>query len=85
MTSCIAEFLGKDIVLRITPISGLMVFGILAIYGLRLLYKGVRNDVYDWVGETRAPRWSYIAFGVLCQVQLIGFIVFLWRQGYFGE
>lgn len=66
------------------PISGgFTAFGLLAIYGIRLMYKGLTNDIYDFMGERNAPRWSYIVFGALCVMPLVGFVVFLVHQGYF--
>ena len=65
--------------------GGIFGFGALSIYGLRFLYKGLRDDIYDWIGEKKAPRWSYIAFGLLCQLPLIAYICFLSHQGFFRE
>jgi hypothetical protein len=65
--------------------SGIVVFGIFSAYGLTFLIKGLRDDIYDWLGERRAPRWSYIAFGLVCQVPLGVFLAFLARQGYFTK
>jgi hypothetical protein len=66
-------------------VGGLAAFGILAAFGLRFLYKGLRNDIHDWIGERYAPRWSYILFGLLCQLPLAGFILLLSHQGYFAR
>ena len=65
--------------------GGYLAFGLLACFGLRLLYKGLRNDIFDWIGERNAPRWSYLVFGVLCQLPLLGFIALLRHQGYFEK
>ena len=56
-------------------------FWILAFWGLRLIYKGVRGDIYDGWGERNAPRWGYIVFGLLCEAPLIGYLVFLHKLG----
>jgi hypothetical protein len=66
-----------------TIASGFFGFGGLAFLGLRLLIRGARGDIYDWLGERWAPRWSYIAAGLLCLVPLVGFIAFLIHQGWF--
>jgi hypothetical protein len=55
--------------------------GMLSFYGLKLLYKGVNDDIYDWIGEKNAPRWFYIAAGIFFQLPLIAFILFLSHQG----
>jgi hypothetical protein len=68
---------------RANPLNGFLVFGLLACWGLWLLDRGIRDDIYDWIGERNAPRWSYIVFGVLCQAPLIAFLVFLHRLGWF--
>ncbi|MGB8356176.1 MAG: hypothetical protein WCD79_19925 [Chthoniobacteraceae bacterium] len=65
--------------------GGFWGFGLLALYGLKFLYKGYNDDIYDWLGEKSAPRWSYIAFGLLCQCPLIAYIVFLKHQGFFDK
>jgi hypothetical protein len=62
------------------PWGGFYPFGLLCIFGLCLLYKGARDDIYDFVGEKNAPRWSYIAFGLVCQLPLIGYVAFLYHQ-----
>ena len=65
--------------------GGFWAFGLLSLFGLRIFYKGLRNDIYDWLGEKSAPRWSYIAFGLFCQLPLGGYILLLFHQGYFSE
>ena len=68
---------------RANPVNGIYVFAVFAIWGLRLLDRGIRDDIHDWIGERNAPRWSYIAFGSLCQLPLIAYLVFLHRLGWF--
>lgn len=63
--------------------GGFTGFGVLSVYGLRLLFKGIRDDIYDWIGEKSAPRWSYIAFGIFYQLPLIAYTLFVIHQGYF--
>ena len=63
--------------------GGFAGFGALALLGLGLLVRGMRGDVYDWLGETSAPRWSYIVAGIFFLLPLIAWIVFLSRQGWF--
>jgi hypothetical protein len=63
--------------------GGFLGFGLLSLFGLRLLWKGIRDDIYDWIGEKFAPRWSYVAFGIICQLPFVAFILFLFRQGLF--
>ncbi|MGC3991048.1 MAG: hypothetical protein QM796_15490 [Chthoniobacteraceae bacterium] len=60
--------------------GGLVALGLLALFGLRFLIKGMRDDIYDYIGERYAPRWSYIAFGLGCQLPFIAFLVFLRHQ-----
>ena len=55
----------------------------LSFWGVSLVYKGIRGDIYDSFGEENAPRWAYIAFGLLCQAPLIAYLVFLRRSGWF--
>jgi hypothetical protein len=68
---------------RANPVNGFWVFGLLAFWGLRLLDRGIRDDIYDWIGERNAPRWAYIVFGSLCQAPLIAYLVFLHNLGWF--
>jgi hypothetical protein len=63
--------------------GGFVGFGVLALLGLRLLVRGIRDDIYDWLGERSAPRWSYILAGVLLVLPLVAWIAFLSHQGWF--
>ena len=63
--------------------GGFAGFGALAFLGLTLLVRGIRGDIYNWLGEKSAPRWSYIVAGVLFMLPLLGWIVFLSHQGWF--
>ncbi len=64
--------------------GGFAVFGILAFVGLRLIYRGLRNDISDSSGTSVAGRSWFIAGGTGCCLPLIGYTLFLWKQGYFG-
>jgi hypothetical protein len=63
--------------------GGFIGFGILAMFGLSLLVRGIRDDIYDWLGNAPASRSWFIFAGVLFQVPLIAWILFLVHQGWF--
>jgi hypothetical protein len=63
--------------------AGFLVFGVCAVYGLRLMYRGIRDDVYDASGTPIAGRGWFIAGGIICWLPLIAYAVFIWKQGYF--
>jgi hypothetical protein len=65
--------------------GGFLVFGLCAAVGLRLLWRGIRDDVSDASGTPVAGRGWFIIAGVLCLVPLAAFSLFAWRQGYFGH
>lgn len=65
--------------------GGFFVFGVCAVIGLRLLYRGMRNDVCDASGTPLAGRAWFILGGLVCLVPLAAYALFLWRQGYFGS
>jgi len=73
------------VVIDLKIIGGFFSFGALAVLGLALLIRGVRRDVYDWLGETRASRWTFITVGLILQLPLVGWVVFLVRQGWFAR
>jgi hypothetical protein len=64
--------------------AGFIAFGLCAVFGLRLLYRGLRDDIYDASGMRLAGRGWFIAGGILCMLPLVAFFLFIWRQGYFG-
>jgi hypothetical protein len=64
-------------------IGGFLGFGALALAGLALLSRGVRGDIYDWLGEARASRWWFVTVGLLLQPPLVVWVVFVVRQGWF--
>ena len=63
--------------------GGFIGFGILAMFGLSLLVRGIRDDIYDWLGHAPASRSVFIFAGVLFQVPFIAWILFLVHQGWF--
>lgn len=71
-------------VTRLETIGGFIVFSICAGYGLRLLYQGLRGDIYDVSGTRRAGRAWFILGGIACLIPLGVYSWFLWRHGYFG-
>jgi hypothetical protein len=62
--------------------GGFIAFGLASFFGARLLLRGFRNDVNDSSGHLVAGRAWFIAGGILCQVPLIMFCLFVWRQGF---
>jgi hypothetical protein len=64
--------------------GGFLVFGICAAFGLRLLYRGIRGDVYDSSGTPIAARSWFIAGGIFCLLPLVAYSFFVWKQGYFN-
>ena len=63
--------------------GGFLVFGLCAAFGLRLLYRGLRNDILDSSGTPVAGRSLFIVGGILCLLPLVAFVIFLCKQGYF--
>jgi hypothetical protein len=65
--------------------SGLLVFGAGAAWGIRLIYRGVRNDIFDSAGGRVAGRVWFIGGGIVLVTIFIGYIFFMRRQGYFSS
>ncbi len=65
--------------------GGFFGFGALALFGLVILARGLRNDVHDWLGHAPVSRPWFIIGGILFQLPLLGWIVFLVRQGWFEQ
>jgi hypothetical protein len=65
--------------------AGIIVFAILAIFGLRLLYRGLRGDVLDASGNPVAGRMWFIGGGLTCLLVFIAFMIFIWQRGFFGR
>jgi hypothetical protein len=63
--------------------GGFLVFGICALYGLRLLIRGISGDILDDFGTPVAGRSWFIVGGILLMLPLVAFGLFAWRQGYF--
>ncbi|MBN9692562.1 MAG: hypothetical protein J0M24_20125 [Verrucomicrobia bacterium] len=64
--------------------SGFFVFGLCSLWGLRLLFRGLRGDVFDSMGIAVASRGWFIVGGMCLQLPLAGFTLFAWKQGLFG-
>lgn len=70
---------------RSAMLRGLVVFAIIAFFGLKILIRGLRDDTADITGIPNGSRWWWIIAGILMQLPLIIFTVFAWRQGFFGR
>ena len=57
---------------------------IFAGFGIRWIWKGLRGDIArDVFGQPRfTPPWLYVLAGVLAQMPLVLYMVFILRQGY---
>jgi len=65
--------------------GGFVAFGICAAFGVHLLYRGIRGDVYDTSGTPIAGRGWFIGGGILCLLALVAYSIFVWKQGYFDS
>jgi hypothetical protein len=65
--------------------GGFLAFGFCSYWGLRLLLRGLQREMTDESGINIGSRGWFIAGGLLMQMPLIGFTVFVWRQGYFSR
>ncbi len=65
--------------------GGFIAFGFCSFWGLRLLLRGIRGDILDSSGHPVASRGWFIGGGIFLQLPLIGFLLFVWRQGFFGS
>ena len=74
-------FFGGDVHDRI--IDGFLGFGVLSLFGIWQLKRVLKGETRNWLGERNAPDWSYLLFGLACQIPLIAWLLFLKRQGYF--
>jgi hypothetical protein len=63
--------------------GGFIAFGFASFFGVRLLIRGLRNDVNDSSGHIVAARAWFIVGGILFQGPMIAFCLFVWRQGFF--
>jgi hypothetical protein len=64
--------------------GGFIVFGLCSLWGLRLVFRGLRGDTTDFLGHEVAPRSLFVGGGIFLQLPLIVFALFAWKQGYFG-
>lgn len=64
--------------------GGFVAFIMCAGLGIRWIWQGLRNSIArDVFGEPRfAARWLYISAGVLLQIPLVLYCIFLVHQGY---
>jgi hypothetical protein len=60
--------------------GGLLVFGICAFCGLRLLYRGICGDIFDSSGTQMAGREWFIVGGVLLIVPFVMYLFLLWQE-----
>ena len=65
--------------------DGLFLLTFISLYGLGLFYRGWKGETCDLLGVLTAPRWVLFTCGFLCQVPLVGLLISLRHQGYFGE
>ena len=65
--------------------GGIFVFALCAALGLRVLYRGLRGDTLDSSGTPVAGRAWFIIGGILLLLPFVGYMVFIWRQGYFAN
>ena len=65
--------------------GGIIAFGVCSIWGLRLLLRGIRGEILDSSGHAVASRDWFIGGGIFLQLPLIGFLLFAWKQGFFGS
>jgi hypothetical protein len=77
--------MGNNPLLHFRIWGGFLAFGICAVFGLRLLYRGIRGDVNDASGTPIAGRGWFIAGGFFCLLPLFGYFVFVLKQGYFDR
>jgi hypothetical protein len=45
-----------------------------SVFGVRLLFKGMRDDILDESGIAKAPRWLYLASGVALQIPALIYV-----------
>jgi hypothetical protein len=42
-----------------------------SVFGLWLLFRGLRGDIFDESGIAKAPRWFYVTLGIVLQMPAI--------------
>ena len=55
--------------------AGFLAFIVLALFGVQMLIRGVRGDVYDRLGHVVASRFCFIIGGIFRQLPLIAWVV----------
>jgi hypothetical protein len=65
--------------------AGFSGFVVLSFLGIRLLIRGIRSDIYDWLGHAPASRFWFIIGGILMQLPLVAWIAFLIHQGWLPQ
>jgi hypothetical protein len=65
--------------------AGFFGFIALALFGLQLFVRGIRDDIYDWLGHAPASRAWFIVGGIFLQLPLVAWIAFLIHQGWFQQ
>ena len=80
----LALSVGNNPLLHYRIWAGFIAFGICAVFGLRLCYRGIQGDVCDRTGTPIAGRGWFIGAGLCCVLPLIVYFAFVWHQGYFG-
>ena len=65
--------------------GGFIPFVLCSIWGLRLLLRGLRGDVLDASGTPVASCNWFIVGGIFLQLPLVGFTLFVWKQGLFAS
>ncbi len=75
--------MGANPLLHFRVWGGFLAFGLCAVFGLRLLYRGITGDVRDASGTPIAGRGWFIGGGIFCLLPLVAYSVFVWKQGYF--
>jgi hypothetical protein len=65
--------------------SALLIFGVAAVWGIHLIYRGIHNDIFDSAGGRIAGRSWFIGGGAFLVAIFISFFLFMWRQGCFSS
>jgi hypothetical protein len=65
--------------------AGFIPFGLCSFWGLKFLIRGFRGDVLDSSGMAVARRGLFITGGILLQLPLVGYTLFVWKRGLFGS
>jgi hypothetical protein len=63
--------------------AGFFIFGLCALWGLRLLMRGIRKETIDSSGHRTASRAWFIVGGILLSFPLLAFAWFAWQRGFF--